>query len=253
MKHFKFLLLAVLALALGGVLATEGTALAAKASLKGRIVYADDAKTEIWYVHPSNGRRYLLSDPAPTFALLKSISTQVSDAWLAKPPKRGAGKIVRTKSDPNRLWYIHPDGLKKIYVEANDTSFAFFKGQAWKVDAAALKPFRIVRPQAAATASASTPVPPPVPATVAVPTPSSSSAVSITGFAFPKNVTVAIGTTVTWTNNDPAPHTITSDTGAFGSSDIAPGGTYSHTFTSAGTFPYHCEIHPSMQGTITVQ
>lgn len=78
--------------------------------------------------------------------------------------------------------------------------------------------------------------------------------VNISGFAFvPASVTVSVGDTVTWTNSDTAPHTATSDTaGVFGSPTLNQGGTFSHTFTTAGTFAYHCNIHPSMTGTVVV-
>ncbi len=79
-------------------------------------------------------------------------------------------------------------------------------------------------------------------------------AVTISNFSFaPATLNVPTGTTVTWTNNDSTTHTITSDTGAFSSGNLAPGGTFTHTFTSAGSFGYHCAIHPSMKGTITVE
>jgi plastocyanin len=79
-------------------------------------------------------------------------------------------------------------------------------------------------------------------------------AVTISGFAFsPASITVPVGTTVTWTNKDAAPHTITSDDGTtFDSGNLANGATYSFTFTKAGTFAYHCAIHSSMKGTVIV-
>jgi len=66
----------------------------------------------------------------------------------------------------------------------------------------------------------------------------------------PTTMTVKVGTTVTWTNNDVMPHTVTG--AAFDSGDIKAGGTYSRRFTTAGSFDYHCAIHPTMQGTINV-
>jgi plastocyanin len=78
-------------------------------------------------------------------------------------------------------------------------------------------------------------------------------AVSIKGFAFnPGDVTVAKGTTVTWTNNDSATHRIKSGDGSFDSEDLKNGATFQHTFDTAGTFDYICGIHPSMKGKITV-
>ena len=87
------------------------------------------------------------------------------------------------------------------------------------------------------------------------PMPSSSSiAVSISGFAFnPPALTIKKGTKVTWTNNDSVSHTVTSDSGSLlNSPTLAPGQTYTVTFTSVGTTAYHCSIHPNMHGSITV-
>lgn len=79
--------------------------------------------------------------------------------------------------------------------------------------------------------------------------------VPISGFAFvPATLTVAVGDTVTWTNQDTAPHTVTATSGGtFDSGNLANGGTFSQTFASAGTFAYRCEIHPSMIGSVVVQ
>jgi plastocyanin len=78
-------------------------------------------------------------------------------------------------------------------------------------------------------------------------------AVTIVDFAFqPASLEVTAGTTVTWTNSDAAPHTVTADNGEFDSGRLAPGASFSQTFDAAGTFTYHCEIHPQMAGTIVV-
>ncbi|HTK41465.1 MAG TPA: plastocyanin/azurin family copper-binding protein [Gemmatimonadales bacterium] len=83
--------------------------------------------------------------------------------------------------------------------------------------------------------------------------------VTIQNFTFtPANVTVKVGSTVRWTNNDPIAHTTTSDMGVWDSGPLNPsGGTFQMTFSSTGTFPYHCSIHPpsvypGFVGTITV-
>jgi plastocyanin len=66
-------------------------------------------------------------------------------------------------------------------------------------------------------------------------------------------MTVSVGTTVTWVNGDNTSHTSTSNNGAFDTGTIAPGGSASFRFQSAGSFPYHCTFHPGMIATITVQ
>jgi plastocyanin len=67
----------------------------------------------------------------------------------------------------------------------------------------------------------------------------------------PTSRTVSAGTTVTWTNKDAAAHTVTGS--GWGSGNISQNATFAHTFATAGSYSYHCTIHPSMTGTITVQ
>jgi plastocyanin len=75
--------------------------------------------------------------------------------------------------------------------------------------------------------------------------------VTIDGFAFePASLTVTAGTTVTWTNRDEEPHTVAASDGSFHSPGMGTGGTFTHTFSAAGTFDYVCSIHPMMHGTV---
>ena len=93
----------------------------------------------------------------------------------------------------------------------------------------------------------------PLPTTTATPA-GTVNQVSIEGFAFnPSSITVPAGTTVTWTNNDSVTHTVTSDSGAFDSGNLAPGKTFTFTFSQPGSFAYHCKIHTSMHATVVVQ
>ena len=88
---------------------------------------------------------------------------------------------------------------------------------------------------------------------LAVPALATSQTVVIQGFTFlPQNATINVGESVTWLNNDPLNHTATSDTGAFDTGAIAASGNKTISFAVAGSFAYHCSIHPSMKGTITV-
>jgi len=80
-----------------------------------------------------------------------------------------------------------------------------------------------------------------------------SMAISIKNFAFdPATDSVPTGSKITWTNNDTTAHTVTFDDGSADSGDLAAGATFDHTFATAGTFAYHCTIHSSMHGTVTV-
>jgi plastocyanin len=69
----------------------------------------------------------------------------------------------------------------------------------------------------------------------------------------PATVTVKVGDTVTWVNQDSPQHDVVADNGEFKSSLFDKGATFSFTFTKAGTYPYHCSIHPGMNGTVVVQ
>ncbi len=83
--------------------------------------------------------------------------------------------------------------------------------------------------------------------------------VTVRDFEFsPKVLTVKIGTTVTWTNQGQAKHTVTSDDGASFNSLLMPGQTFTFKFDKAGTFAYHCMFHggpggKGMSGTVIVQ
>ncbi len=68
----------------------------------------------------------------------------------------------------------------------------------------------------------------------------------------PANLTVEQGSTVVWTNNSDAAHTVTADDSAFASDSVGQDGTFQQTFNSVGTFAYHCEIHDYMHAKITV-
>ena len=77
--------------------------------------------------------------------------------------------------------------------------------------------------------------------------------VTIDNFAFaPATLTVQAGSTVTWTNSDEEPHTVAASDGSFRSPGMGTGATFSHTFSTAGTFDYVCSIHPMMHGTVVV-
>jgi plastocyanin len=79
--------------------------------------------------------------------------------------------------------------------------------------------------------------------------------VAIDNFSFlPKEIAVAAGTTVVWTNHDDVPHVVASADDQFKkSAALDTDGSFSHTFTTAGTLTYFCSIHPHMTGKIIVK
>lgn len=96
----------------------------------------------------------------------------------------------------------------------------------------------------------------------ATPSPTAATAtavnIDVQGFKFPATMDVAKGTKVTWTNKDTAKHTVTSGTrpnkdGKFDGQLDASTGTFSFTFTEAGTFNYWCSLHSAMNAVITVK
>ena len=72
------------------------------------------------------------------------------------------------------------------------------------------------------------------------------------GFDVPE-LTVPVGTTVTWINHDDDPHTVTSTDNAFRSPGLDTDETWAFTFTRPGTYPYYCTLHPLMTGTVIVR
>jgi plastocyanin len=83
---------------------------------------------------------------------------------------------------------------------------------------------------------------------------SSPVSVDIKEFTYaPATLTVAVGTTVTWTNHDEETHTVTSASGAFRSAGLGNEETFSETFTDQGTYQYFCALHPHMKATVVVK
>jgi plastocyanin len=107
-------------------------------------------------------------------------------------------------------------------------------------------------------ASPSTPSPTPAPALVAN-EPSSAITIPIRAEVLgdrafvPNALDIRVGTTVTWTNTDSVSHTSTSNGGGWDSGLIGPGRGFSFTYPTAGTFAYHCAIHPGMVGVVVVR
>jgi plastocyanin len=78
--------------------------------------------------------------------------------------------------------------------------------------------------------------------------------VSIRNLAYePASVTIATGQTVVWTNNDDRDHQVRAENGAFESPNLSPGGSFSFTFKTAGTYAYGCPLHPRERGVIRVE
>jgi plastocyanin len=86
------------------------------------------------------------------------------------------------------------------------------------------------------------------------PGPAEPEPVLIDNFNFtPPTITVAAGATVTWTNRDDVPHTVTANDRQFASGALDTDDHYSHRFTAPGTYAYFCAVHPHMTGQVIVK
>ncbi|MEI6478350.1 MAG: cupredoxin family copper-binding protein [bacterium] len=105
------------------------------------------------------------------------------------------------------------------------------------------------------TTTSTTPTPSATPVASGSPVSGQALIMDIKDLAFANpDVTIKVGDSVTWTNKDSMAHTVTSsDGGPLSSSNLSTGQAYSFTFNEKGTFKYHCAIHPSMTGTVTVK
>jgi plastocyanin len=104
------------------------------------------------------------------------------------------------------------------------------------------------------TPTTPTPTPTPAPATGSTPVSIPMNARTLGPSAFnPSPLTISVGTTVRWTNDDTIAHDSTSNTNVWASGNMNPGAHFDFTFQAAGTYPYHCTIHSGMTGTVVVQ
>jgi plastocyanin len=103
--------------------------------------------------------------------------------------------------------------------------------------------------------SSTTPTTPtPAPGTGSTPVSIPVNAQTLGASAFnPSPLTIPVGATVRWTNNDTIAHDATSNTNVWASGNLTPGAHFDFTFQTAGTYAYHCTIHPGMTGTVVVQ
>jgi len=156
---------------------------------------------------------------------------------------------MRRKAQPAPLW------LSLLLMIAGTLLLTACGGNGSSNTPAATAPTSVAQ---TSTAAVNGPTPTP---TIAQPTPVRGTAQTIMitdwsngSYGFnPAVLAVKVGTTITWKNMSSAPHTVTSDDGqTFDSGNVAVGGSFHFTFTTVGTFSYHCNIHPYMRATMIV-
>jgi plastocyanin len=158
---------------------------------------------------------------------------------MTRPPRQAAGTNTCVPKDTPRK------ENKAMTIRRGFTP----KVLAWRTALAGTAALALMTlPASLPAAQAKAPTPPVMVAKAAGPH------IRIENFAFnPPTVTVPVGATVTWTNNDGTLHTVTSATKVFSSAGLDEGGTFSYTFTSPGTYSYYCKLHPHMTGSIIVK
>ncbi|HEU0050634.1 MAG TPA: cupredoxin domain-containing protein [Patescibacteria group bacterium] len=220
----------------------------------------------VYYFAP-NGKRLVFPNEKTYFTWYSDFSTvkTISDTALAAIPLGGnvtyrpGVKLVKITTDPKTYavdrggtlrWVTSEQLAAQLYGtnwahQVDDIPDAFFVNYTRGTDILSVNDFS---PSNVTTQTTTIAQDKSIPTNTA-----SVNIVDInTGFV-PQITTVKVGTTVTWTNNDPFNnHTVTSNTGVFDSGVLAPTKTFSFTFPTAGSFSYHCSIHPGMQGTINV-
>ena len=163
------------------------------------------------------------------------------------PLSPGETRVIDYRSDHEGVWLFHDhfeDHLVNDDTYPGGTVGLIQVGREhWNGDGAG---HQHAAPSSSASSSdASSPSAPPADA------PDGGRLVPMKDYAFvPTTLHVRVGETVTWRNDDPVAHTVTSDDveGALDSGSIPKGGAFSHTFTAPGTYHYHCEPHSGRSG-----
>jgi len=94
----------------------------------------------------------------------------------------------------------------------------------------------------------------PSPAPIGTNAPNPSTVVYIKNYKYsPATVTITVGTSVAWVNQDATSHTVTATDASFDSGNLDQNANYTHTFTKAGTYAYYCAYHSYMKATVIVK
>jgi YVTN family beta-propeller protein len=195
----------------------------------------------------------------PLFTPLGDLGLVVSqgpgELELLDPGRESLSGTVRVGTFPHWI-ALAPDGMTAYVTNEGSNDLTVVDLMTRAVTATipvgnAPRKIVVVPGTAAPAAPAPQPAPATPPATAAGTAAGDGQSVRISGFAFtPASLTVAPGQTVTWTNADSVPHTVTADGGAWDSGRLPPGASFSFTPARPGTYAYHCAIHPFMRAVV---
>jgi plastocyanin len=161
----------------------------------------------------------------------------ITEAYWAQVKVGGTVQPVLIQAFERRVMTFTPGNQQGFQVEMGNIGRHYF---TWRYG------IPVPNPTPTATPTA-TPSPTATPAPMAA-------QVSIINLSFqPATITISAGGSVTWTNNDSTTHTSVSDSCVWDSGFLQPGQSFTQQFPTAGSFPYHCIIHPFMHGTVIVQ
>lgn len=253
------------------------------ARLSGEILLKVEDSGRAYYVNPVNMKLYYLGRPADAFKVMRELGLGITNANLATISSFATGIIPSIELDYQSSKYDHvtirevnarANGWIVIHQVANgepgeivgQTSVRVGKNSNISVRLNGIRSSQdliaMLYYDLGQTGLFEYPGPD-VPVMLdgqnvmkkffATYTASTNKNVQIIGSSFnPKNLTVTKGATVTWTNNESVIHTISSSED-LNSGNILPGKSYSRVFNDAGTYNYHCSLHPNMIGSIIVQ
>lgn len=231
---------------------------------KGRILLQVQSHGEAWYIE-SNGTRVYLGRPADAFRVMRIFGLGITDANLERIATKGnpdintpfarrfAGRILLQVQSHGEAWYINPVDLKRYYLGRPYDAFNLMRQLGVGITDVNLELIPIDPRYSSSTGSNSTTT-----STTTQQSPQTFN-VALQNFTFnPNTVTINRGDSVKWTNNDVTNHTVTpsgSNAAAsdFGSGALKQGDSYAYKFNQAGTYAYHCSIHPSMTGKVIVK
>ncbi|NTW21920.1 hypothetical protein HGA34_00050 [Candidatus Falkowbacteria bacterium] len=229
------------------------TSASAATDLRGRILLQVESKGQAWYVLPENGKRAFLGHPTDAFNIMRELGLGITNANINKIPiigqgqmntayvKKLAGRILLQVESHGEAWYVSPVTLKRYYLGRPADAFRIMRELGLGITNANLGKIAVDSryPEVVEPVSAKT--------------------YDVVAYRFefsPKNLTIRLGDSVHWVNQDPATHTITpvgSTLTGFGSGTLMPSQYYTFKFTKRGTFNYKCSLHPYMTGSIVVK
>jgi plastocyanin len=250
--------------------------------LSGRILLRVEAQGQAYYVNPLDLKLYFMGRPYDAFQLMRKFGLGISNSDLATIPTFANGIIpsievdyqstkydnvtireVNARADGWIVIYKMEDGASEdivgqtaVHMGRNDRVRVRLTGVKTNQDLLAILHydlgekgvFEYIGPDVPVMLNNEMVMKKFFTTYVAI----AEQNVQIIDSSFsPKKITVKRGTTITWTNYENSMHAIVSP-GNFESVQLAKGKTYSRTFNVAGTFNYHCSLHPSMTGIVTV-